>query len=445
MAELKSILSMNAFTPSEDLPKLQGEIKKETERRLKLFGSAAVLFFKEPLEVVKGEGCYLYDVKGEKYLDCYNNVACIGHGHPRVADYVSAQLRQVNTHTRYLNTVVDDYAEKLLATFPKPLTNVAFTCTGSESNDLALRMSMYFTGGTGFIVTSGAYHGDSYLTTMVSPSTTRRKVPDFVRLVPAPDTYRQKPEEVGPNFAKAVREAIDDMEAHGIKFAAMLVDDIFSSDGVFADPKGFLKEAVDEVHRRGGLYIADEVQPGFGRTGMMWGFMRHDVLPDIVTMGKPMGNGYPMSAAVTRPEIIEALTRSTGYFNTFGGTPGAAAAGTAVLEVLKEDKLIENASDAGNYLRDGLRALMADHPVIGDGRGTGLFAGLEMGKDRGTKEPDPVSATLVLNRLKAHHVLTGAAGPDGNVLKIRPPLRFYHADADFFIDAFKASLAELHL
>lgn len=440
---IKSILSMNAFDQS-DFDSLPEDLKPETSRRLGVFGSASVLFFKEPIEVVKGEGCYLIDSKNNRYLDCYNNVACVGHGNERVAEYVGKQLLKVNHHTRYLNKTVDDYAEKLLSTFPAPLDKIAMTCTGSESNDLALRASFYYTGGKGIIVTSGAYHGNSYLVTFASPSSTNGKVMcDFVETVPAPDTYRVSADKLADVFAADVEKAIVRLEAKGIKFAALLFDDIFSSDGVFADPPGFIKKAVDVVHKHGGLYIADEVQPGFGRTGKMWGFERHGVIPDIVTMGKPMGNGYPMSAMVTRSDIIDAL-KGTGYFNTFGGSPAACEAGRAVLEVLQEDGLIANAIEAGDYLRAGLKDLASDHQCFGDVRGAGLFTGLEIVKDRSTKEVDSVGATLLINRLKVHGVLTGCAGPYGNILKIRPPLTFYKKDADVFIDAIKASLKDVN-
>ncbi|MGN1280559.1 MAG: aspartate aminotransferase family protein [Succinivibrio sp.] len=441
---IKSILSMNAFDQA-DFDSLPEDVKPETRRRLDVFGSASVLFFQEPIEMVKGEGCYLIDSKNTRYLDCYNNVACIGHGNPRVAEYVSRQLLKVNHHTRYLNSYVDDYCEKLLSRFPEPLNKIAMTCSGSESNDLALRAAFYYTGGKGIIVTSGAYHGNTYLVTYASPSSTNGKVLcDFVETVPAPDTYRVPADKLAEVFAQDVEKACQRLEAKGIKVAALLFDDIFSSDGVFSDPKGFIKKAIDVVHKHGGLYIADEVQPGFGRTGKMWGFERHDVIPDIVTMGKPMGNGYPMSAMVTRPEIIDAL-KGTGYFNTFGGSPGACAAGTAVLEVLDEEGLIANAIDAGDYLREGLRDLASDHPCIGDVRGTGLFTGLEVVKDRDTKEVDSEGATLLINRLRYHNVLIGAAGPHGNILKIRPPLTFYRKDADFFIDAIKGALKDINL
>lgn len=441
---MRSILDMNAFHP-EDLDGITDpKIKEETKRRLRLFGAPAVLFFKQPIDVERGEGSYLITSDGERYLDCYNNVACIGHAHPKVAEYVNEQLLKVNTHTRYLNRIVDDYAEKLLDTFPKPLTNIALTCTGTESNDLALRMAMYYTGGKGIIVTDGAYHGNSYLVTMCSPSATKGKpTSEFVKTVPAPDTYRIPKEELAKKFAADIEQKIREFEEQGIKFAALIIDDIFSSDGVFADPQGFLKPAIDTVHRYGGLYIADEVQPGFGRTGVMWGFMRHGVLPDIVTMGKPMGNGYPMSAAVTRPEITDVLAKSTGYFNTFGGSPAAAAAGTAVLEVLKEDDLIAKTGETGDYLRAGLKALISEHPCIGDVRGAGLFTGLELVKDQKSKEPDGELTSLVVNRLCHHHVLIGCAGKAGNTLKIRPPLRFNKKDADVFLEAFKLSLNDL--
>ena len=441
---IKSILSMTAFDQAS-LDTLPEDLRYETKRRLDLFGSASVLFFKEPIEVVKGEACYLFDNKGNKYLDCYNNVACIGHGHPKVAEYVEKQLRNVNTHTRYLNKVVNDYAEKLLERFPEPLNKIAMTCTGSESNDLALRASFYYTGGKGVIVTSGAYHGNSYLTTMVSPSSTKGAIScDFVETVPAPDTYRIPKDKLEDVFAQEVENAIQRLEAKGIKFAAMLFDDIFSSDGVFSDPNGFIRKAVDVVHKHHGLYIADEVQPGFGRTGKMWGFERHGVIPDIVTMGKPMGNGFPMSAMVTSSKIIDAL-KGTGYFNTFGGTPGACAAGRAVLEVLDSEGLIENAIDAGDYLRRNLIELASEHPCIGDVRGAGLFTGLEMVKEQTTKEIDPEGATMLINRLRYHNVLIGCAGPYGNILKIRPPLSFYRKDADFFIDAIEKSLKDINL
>jgi len=441
---MRSILDMNSFDHA-DVGSIEDPLTKaETQRRLNVFGSASVLFFKEPIEVVRGEGCYLIDRKGERYLDCYNNVACIGHGHPRIAQYVEEQLKLVNTHTRYLNKRVDDYAEKLLSTFPKPLTNVALTCTGSESNDLALREAFYFTGGKGVIITKGAYHGNTYLVTCVSPSSSKgHAVPDWVRTVEAPDTYRVPSDKLADKFAKDVEDAILDLESHGIKLAAILFDDIFSSDGVFAGQEGFIKKAIDIVHKHGGLYIADEVQPGFGRTGKMWGFMRHGVVPDIVTMGKPMGNGYPMSAAVTRPEITDCLANSTGYFNTFGGSPAAASAGMAVLETIKDEDLISRATKYGDALRAEINGLKGEFQCIGEARGAGLFTGLEIVKSQDTKKPDAETATLLINRLKQHNVLVGAAGPLGNILKVRPPLPFADAELDFFMTSLKKALNEL--
>ncbi len=438
---MKTILSLNAFD-AKNTDDLKPEIKEHALRRLKTFGDATVLFYHEPIDMSYGKGCWLYDKAGNKYLDCYNNVACVGHGHPRVAEYVGKQLKLLNTHTRYMTEIVDNYAEKLLSKFPEELSNVTFTCTGSESNDLALREAFYFTGGQGIIVTEAAYHGNSYLTTCVSPNSFKDgKIPQWVKTIPTPDTYRIPDSQIADYFAENVQKAIDEFKKEGIKFAGILFDSIFSSDGVFAGPCGFIKKAIDIVHKEGGVFICDEVQPGFGRTGKMWGFMRHGVTPDIVTMGKPMGNGYPMAAVVTRPEILSCFCSKVGYFNTFGGTPGACAAGTAVLEIIEEDQLAEKAAVNGDYLREQIRKIQSKHPSIGDVRGVGLFTGVEIVKNG--NEPDEDTCTALINALKEEHVLIGAAGPNANVLKVRPTLRFEHDDADFFASALDKALTSL--
>ncbi|MBU3827377.1 MAG: aspartate aminotransferase family protein [Candidatus Anaerobiospirillum merdipullorum] len=442
---MRTILSMNAFDPTQ-LADIDPEIRQETQRRLKYFGKAALLFFHEPLEIERGQGAWLYDIKGEKYLDAYNNVPCIGHAHPRVAAYVQEQLLKVNTHTRYLTKIVDDYAEKLLATFPDELCNLTMTCTGSESNDLALREASYYTGGTGVVVTQTAYHGNSYLTTCVSPSSFKvGKPPRWVKSVPMPDSYRLGAQNVAQSFGAAVDQAFSEMEEEGIKPSALLFDTIFSSDGVFADPVGFVKEAVAAARRHGALVIADEVQPGFGRTGQMWGFARQGFVPDIVTMGKPMGNGYPMAGVVTRPEILEALCARTGYFNTFGGSPAAAAAGLAVIETIFDEDLLTNAQSSGDALRQGLRQLQAEFSCLGDVRGAGLFTGLEIVSDPENKTPDGAGAAIIMNGLKRHHVLIGSAGPWGSTLKIRPPLCFGAKEVEFFLEALHQTLKECDL
>ncbi|MGQ9369774.1 aspartate aminotransferase family protein [Azospirillum sp. ST 5-10] len=428
---MKQILALNAFDRSgaDGLDDRTAQLVRQRER---LFGAASVLFYQHPIEFVRGEGCRLYDAAGTAYLDVYNNVPSVGHCHPRVVEAVAAQLRQLNTHTRYLHAATHAYAERLLSTFPDGLSNVTFTCTGSESNDLALRQAQVFTGGTGVIVTATAYHGNTAAVTDVSPSSFKVGAPPAtVRVVPAPDGYRVPPEALGPTFTAAVEAAIASLRAQGVKPAALLVDSIFSSDGVYADPPGFLDGAVAAIHAAGGLFIADEVQPGFGRTGdAMWGFQRHGGIPDIVTMGKPMGNGYPMGGVVTRPEILDAFCERVGYFNTFGGSPAAAAAGMAVLEVLEAEGLMENARTVGDHLRRVLRAVAARHPVIGDVRGAGLFTGVELVGADGDRVPAPEIATALINALRDRRVLIGAAGPLGHILKVRPPLCFSRADAD---------------
>ena len=415
------------------------------ERRARLLGPAYRLFYANPVHLVRGEGVWLYDADGAAYLDVYNNVASVGHCHPHVVEALSRQAATLNTHTRYLTDGVLDYAERLLATLPHELAHVMFTCTGSEANDLAYRAARAYTGGTGIIVTQLAYHGVTIAISEMSPSLGDGiTIPPHVRTVPAPDAYRTDGADVGAAFAADVRAAIADMQTHGIKPAALLVDTIFSSDGVFADPDGFLAPAVAAIREAGGLFIADEVQPGFGRTGAgMWGFSRHGVVPDLVTMGKPMGNGHPIAAMVARPEILERFGQRTRYFNTFGGNPVSCAVGMAVLDVIEREGLIANARDVGIYLHDGLRTLAQRHAMIGDVRGAGLFIGVELVADRATKTPATAQTARLVNGLRERRVLISAAGPDANVLKIRPPLVFSQDNADHFLSALDAELSNL--
>ncbi|HTI00746.1 MAG TPA: aspartate aminotransferase family protein [Acidisoma sp.] len=424
------ILSLNAYQASDGQT-----ASPAVARRLAAFGRGAVLFYREPIEMVSAQGTRLRAADGREYLDLYNNVPSVGHCHPHVVRAVQDQVAKLNIHTRYLVDVVTTYAERLLGTFPAPLSNVTFSCTGSEANDLALRIARLATGAQGIIVTAGAYHGNTMAVTEVSPSTYKTgRPPASVRTVPAPDPRHYGPDIAG-GFARAVETEIAELAAMGIGTAALLVDTIFSSDGIFADPPGFLAPAVAAVHAAGGLFIADEVQPGFGRTGAgLWGFARHGVTPDIVTLGKPMGNGFPLAGLVTRPELLGLLTEHFGYFNTFGGNPVAAAAGLAVLEVIEQEGLIANARDVGAYLRDGVRALSAERPVIGEVRGAGLYTGVDI-IDPESGGPDAARTTALMNALRDRGVLIGAAGLGANVLKIRPPLCLSRADVDVFIAA----------
>jgi 4-aminobutyrate aminotransferase-like enzyme len=441
-AEATQILALNRFDPAS-AQGLSPRLRSLVGRRMAAFGAASVLAYEQPIEMVRAEGVWMYDSSGRRYLDVYNNVPSVGHCHPRVVEAIARQAATLNTHTRYLYESLHLFAERLLATFPAGLSNVVLTCTGSESNDLALRLARTWTGRGGFIVTETAYHGNTAAVTEVSPSSFKsQQVPAHVRTVPAPDLEPGAAGDGSERFAAQIRSAIDDLERSGIGFAALLVDSIFSSDGIYADPPGFLVPAVAAVHAAGGLFISDEVQPGFGRTGTMWGFDRHGVVPDIVTLGKPMGNGFPIGGVVTRPDILTRFCAETGYFNTFGGNPVAAAAGLAVLDVLRDEGLMENAVDAGDYLRRGLREMSNRFPPIAAVRGAGLFTGVEF-RTPGSRTPDPATATHVINALKERGVLIGAAGSFGNTLKIRPPLCFSCVHADIFLEAMEAVLAGL--
>lgn len=424
------ILSLNAF--SGESTTLPPDIAALVERRKRAFGAGSVLFYDVPLKVVSAEGPYLHASDGRSYLDFYNNVPTVGHCHPKVVEAVQRQVAQFNIHSRYLFDVSHDYAEKLLATFPAALSNLVLTCTGSESNDLALRIAKRASGGTGFVVTQTAYHGNTSAVTEVSPSSYKNGAPPpHVRMVPPPDPAIFG-NDVRRGFAEAVAGAIAAMEADGIRFAGLLVDSIFSSDGVFADPPGFLEDAAAVARKAGGLFIADEVQPGFGRTGAgMWGFSRHSVEPDIVTLGKPMGNGYPVAGVVTRPELLADFCADFGYFNTFAASPVATAAALAVLEAIEEDGLIANADHVGRHLKARLTHLMGRAPIT-TVRGAGLYLGVAFGDETG---PRPDIAKALINGLKSKGILIGAAGQFGNVLKIRPPLCVTPDHADQLADA----------
>jgi 4-aminobutyrate aminotransferase-like enzyme len=436
------ILALNAFREAEP-GALDDDVAALVERRRKAFGAASVLFYRKPLKMVRAEGAYLYASDGRRYLDFYNNVPTVGHSHPRVVEAVCKQLAQINIHSRYLHDTIHDYAETLLATFPPELSNIVFTCTGSESNDLALRIAKKASGGTGFIVTETAYHGNTAAVTEISPSSYKTGAPPpHVRIVPAPDPSGF-PGKLGNGFARAVRGAIAAMEADGIRFAGLIADSIFSSDGVFSDPPGFLAPAVKAVRKAGGLFIADEVQPGFGRTGSgMWGFARHGVLPDIVTMGKPMGNGYPVAGLVTRPELLSAFAEDFGYFNTFAASPAGAAAGLAVLEVIQQEGLIENASLVGDHLRGRLTELSTRFPAISAVRGAGLYLGVDFSAGPDFSAPAAELATAMINGLRERGILIGAAGRFGNVLKIRPPLCVTNGHADELVGLMEDVLVE---
>lgn len=414
-------------------------------RRERLLGPAYRLFYEEPVHLVRGEGVWLYDPDGNAYLDVYNNVASLGHAQPDVVEAVARQWATLNTHTRYLHETILDYSERLLATFPDHLRHAMFTCTGSEANDLAYRVAKHVTGGTGVIVTDLAYHGVTDAVSQFSPSLgSSVPIGPHVRTIRAPDAYRRTEADLGAAIAADVRAALADMRTKGVKPAMMICDTIFSSDGVFADPPGFLTEAVEAVREAGALFVADEVQPGFGRTGdALWGFMRHGLAPDMVTLGKPMGNGQPIAGVVMRPEVVEDFGRKARYFNTFGGNAVSCAAALAVLKVIERDDLVANAREVGAYLKTGLERLAERHEAIGDVRGAGLFVGVEMVSDCAAKTPDPALTARLVNGLRRRRVLIGASGPHANVLKVRPPIVFSKVNVDQFVSTLDEVLTDV--
>jgi len=444
MATRSTIMDTNSFR-ADDAAALDPATRDLTERRDDVLGASYRLFYRRPVHLVRGEGQYLWDADGRKYLDMYNNVASLGHCHPAVVTAVHEQMQRLNTHTRYLHETILDYTDDLLSTMPAELDKAMYMCTGSEANDLAIRVARAHSGGEGIIASREAYHGTSELTSGVSPALgSGQPLAPTARLVDAPDAYRVDSPDLGAWFADRVRAAISDMEAHGTRFAGLIADSIFSSDGVLPGPAGYLREAVDVVHRAGGVVIADEVQPGFGRTGdAFWGFARHGVVPDIVTLGKPMGNGIPVSGLVARADVLASFSDTVPYFNTFGGNPVSMAAARAVLTTIREEGLQAHSAAVGAFALAELRGLMTTHEAVGDVRGAGLFIGFELVRDRGSREPDRELALALLEELRDRGVLTSVAGPHGNVLKLRPPLAFRSGDVDWLVGALDESLTAL--
>ncbi len=423
------------------------EIAALMERRKRLLGPAYRLFYAEPVHVVRGEGVWLYDADGKRYLDMYNNVPHVGHCHPHVVEALTRQIGTLNTHTRYLHENVLDYAERLTGKLPAELDTAMFSCTGSEANELALRIARSCTGGTGIIVTDFAYHGNTKAIYEISTEDIAAdQVPDYVVAIPTPDVYRgrYRGDDAAMRYADTVKDALATLDDRGVKPAAFIVDTIISSGGVVATPPGYLSRVAEAVRAAGALFIADEVQPGFGRTGRnFWGFEIDDIVPDIVTMGKPMGNGHPLAATVTRRGLVERFSSDAHYFNTFGGNPVSCAAGLAVLDVIESEGLQANALATGLYLNEALWQLAERHEAIGDIRGDGLFKAVEFVDDREQRTPATGLAGRVVEGLRARGILTGRIGADENILKLRPPMVFDKVNADYFVQTLDEVLGEL--
>jgi 4-aminobutyrate aminotransferase-like enzyme/Ser/Thr protein kinase RdoA (MazF antagonist) len=421
------------------------------ETRARHLGRSLSISYKKPLKIVRGFRQYLYDETGQAYLDAVNNVAHVGHCHPKVVQAGQAQMAVLNTNTRYLHDNLAQYARQLCATLPEPLQVCFFVCTGSEANDLALRLARIHTQQTDIIVVDGAYHGN--LTSLVEISPYKfdgpggKGAPPYVHKLPMPDGYRgpykNSDPQAGEKYAQAIGTALNQLRQADRGVAAFICESLLSCGGQIVLPEGYLQAAYRQVREAGGVCIADEVQVGFGRVGShFWGFETQGVVPDIVTLGKPIGNGHPLAAVITTPEIATSFNNGMEYFNTFGGNPVSCAIGLAVLEVIREERLQENALKVGSHLKQGLERLKPKHPLIGDVRGLGLFLGIEFVLDQETLEPAAAQAAYIVERMKAHGILLSTDGPLHNVIKIKPPLVFTEADTDFLVTTLDKVLTE---
>jgi 4-aminobutyrate aminotransferase-like enzyme len=409
------------------------------------------LSYQEPLKIVRGEGAYLFDQHGKPYLDMVNNVCHVGHCHPEVVAAGAAQMALLNTNTRYLHDNLVEYALRLTETLPQSLSVVFMTNSGTEANDLALRIARAYTNAQDVIVLDHAYHGNSPSMIDLSPYKFNgrggRGKPEHVQFVPMPDSYRDQnaqDADYAESHAAHIDSAISRIHARGEKPAVFYAEAMLGCGGQTVLPPGYLQQAYARVRAAGGVCLADEVQIGFGRDGeYFWSFQSHGVVPDIVTMGKPIGNGHPVGAVVTTPEIASAFVTGMEYFNTFSGNPVSCAIAMAVLEVVQEEKLQQNALETGAYLQQGLRQLAQQHNLIGDVRGRGLFLGAELVRDRDSKVAATAEAKRIVEMMKAQQILLSTDGPLDNVLKIKPPVVFQRSHADQFLHALDDALHRL--
>ena len=398
--------------------------------------------YKQPLKIVRGAFQYLYDYMGRAYLDTVNNVCHVGHCHPRVVEAGQRQMAILNTNTRYLHDHIVEYARRLCATLPEPLRVCYFVNSGSEANELALRLARTHTKNRDFITIDQAYHGNTNAVIDISPykfdGPGGDGAPPHVHKVMIPDVYRglykANDPDAGEKYARDVLRVTRELHSQNKKPAAFIHESIMSVAGQIVFPENYLRDAYEYVRAVGGVCIADEVQVGFARVGSyMWGFECQGVVPDIVTLGKPIGNGHPLGAVITTPAIAESFANGMEYFNTFGGNPVSCAVGLAVLDVIRDEKLQENALVVGNFMHTALKRLMERHSLIGDVRGMGLFLGIELVLNRETLEPATDRAYQIAERMKEQGILISIDGPLHNVIKIKPPLVFGEADADFYV------------
>ena len=418
-------------------------MSKTPNKRNQFMGDSP-LFYKEPINLESGEGVWLYDKSGKKYLDVYNNVPVAGHCHPRIVASLTDQASKLNVHSRYVSDVVVDYSEKLISLHSDNLSKLQMACSGTEAVEVAIKMARIYTGGQGIICSNATYHGNSHETFRMTIGPFE---PEF-RRVTYPESYRPikeglLEEDLCALYIKEVEKQIEGFNQDGIKFAGLIFCSIFANEGLPDFPKDYLSKVSKLVRDSGGVVILDEVQAGFGRTGTWWGYELSNVRPDIAVMGKPMGSGLPVSGVVTTEEISDSFHEKAFYFNTTAATPLQAAVGGTVIDIIQDEGLIENAEKIGGYLKAELLKIKDDFDYLGDIRGPGLFIGLDIVDNKEDKNPDREKAIKIVEILKSKGVLISNAGQYRNVLKLRPPLVFDSSHADFLLDELRASFKEV--
>ncbi|MBH09606.1 MAG: aspartate aminotransferase family protein [Candidatus Marinimicrobia bacterium] len=420
------------------------------EGRQKHLAPSLSISYDNPLHIVRGSGQYLYDNKGKEYLDGVNNIQHVGHCHPEVVRAAREQFGKLNTNTRYLDEIIVKYAIELTSLLPEQLEICYFTNSGSESNDLALRIARHFTSSKETIVLNGAYHGHTEALIEISPykfdGPGGKGAMNFVHTVPMPDPFRGKHRgsKAANGYLSELSKILTSLKKNGKRLGAIITEAIMGCGGQIVFPKGFLADAFAQVRQAGGLCIADEIQIGFGRMGShFWGFESEGAVPDIVTVGKSMGNGHPISAVITTKEIADSFNNGMEYFNSFGGNPVSCSVGRAVLQIIQKEELQKRALEVGDYLINRFQNLKRKHSLIGDVRGRGLFIGIELNKNSKNLQPAGREANLVINKMKDKGILLSTDGPDHNVIKIKPPLAFNQQNADFLVETLDSIITEI--
>ena len=437
--------------PEKELQDDHYSVDEITKKRSHLLGKNQKYYYQNPINLVRSKAQWFYDDKGQKFLDSLNNVTHVGHCHPKVVEAISQQAKMLNTNTRLVYEQIVKYAERLVATLPDPLSICYFVCTGSEANDLALRLARHYTGQQDMLILDGAYHGNTTAVEQISPNRFDgpggKGAMSFIHKVPQPNVYRglyqADDAQAGAKYALEVQKIINRLQAEGKGFAGFIAESLMGTAGQVVLPDGFLKKAYEHVRAAGGVCIADEVQVGFGRMGTHWWcFETQNVIPDVVVMGKPIANGLPMAMVVTTPEIAAKYNTGMKYFNTFGGNPVSCAAAMAVMDVIEEEGLKQNALETGNYFLEQLEQLKRKHSLIGDVRGKGLYLGIEFVTNRQTKTPAKAANYYISERMKEKGIIIYPNGKFDNCLKIKPPMVFNKADVDFFVTALDDILQE---